>query len=74
VRSIRTECLDQMIFVGRASLERTLGKYVAHYDGERSHRGLGNEIPARPPARWEGPNQVAERLGGLFRYYHRAAA
>jgi putative transposase len=74
VRSIRTECLDQMIFVGRASLERTLGEYVAHYDGERSDQGLGNEIPARPPAQREGPIQATDRLGGLLKYYHRAAA
>lgn len=44
VRSIRTECLDQMIFVGRVSLERAIAEYVAHYHGERSHQGLGNEI------------------------------
>jgi putative transposase len=74
VRSIRTECLDQMIFVGRASLERTLGEYVAHYHGERSHQGLGNEIPVRPPAQREGPIRVADRLGGLLKYYYRAAA
>jgi transposase InsO family protein len=39
VRSIRTECLDQMIFVRRTSLEWALGEYVAHYHGERSHQG-----------------------------------
>ena len=74
VRSIRSECLDQMIFVGRASLERALSEYVAHYDGERSHLGLGNEIPARTPPQREGSIQVAERLGGLLKYYHRDAA
>jgi putative transposase len=74
VRSIRTECLDQMIFVGRASLERALGEYVAHYHGERSHQGLGNEIPGRPPVQRDRPIQVAERLGGLLKYYHRVAA
>jgi putative transposase len=30
MRSIRTECLDQMIFVGRQSLGRALSEYVAH--------------------------------------------
>jgi putative transposase len=74
VRSIRSECLDQMICVGRASLERALGEYVAHYRGERSHQGLGNEIPARLPQQRGGAIQVAERLGGLLKYYHRAAA
>lgn len=54
VRSIRAECLDQMIFVGRGSLERSVAEYVAHYHGERSHLGVGNEIPARTPPQREG--------------------
>jgi transposase InsO family protein len=74
VRSIRMECLDQMIFVGRASLERAIGEYVAHYQDERSHQGLGNEIPSGAPAQWEGAIQATERLGGLLKYYHRRAA
>lgn len=74
VRSIRSECLDKMIFVGRASLDRALGEYVAHYHQERSHQGLGNEIPSGAPARREGAVRVRERLGGLLKYYHRRAA
>ena len=74
VRSIRTECLDQMIFVGRASLERAIAEYAAHYHDERSHQGLGNEIPSRLPVHRDGAIQASERLGGLLKYYHRAAA
>jgi transposase InsO family protein len=74
VRSIRTECLDQMIFVGRASLERALGEYVAHYNGERSHQGLGNRIPSAAPVQRAGDVEVSGRLGGLLNYYHRRAA
>ncbi len=74
VRSIRSECLDRMIFVGRASLERAIDEYVAHYHGERSHQGLGNEIPSGAPAQGEGAVGVRERLGGLLKYYHRRAA
>ena len=74
VRSIRMECLDQMIFVGRTSLERAIAEYVAHYHGERSHQGLGNEIPSRLPVQRDGEIQASERLGGLLKYYHRAAA
>ena len=74
VRSIRSECLDRMIFVGRASLDRAIGEYVAHYHGERSHLGLENEIPSRPPVQRGGAIEVTKRLGGLLRYYHRRAA
>ena len=74
VRSIRSECLDQMIFVGRASLEKAIAEYVAHYYGERSHQGLGNEIPSGAPVQRVGSIGASERLGGLLKYYHRQAA
>jgi transposase InsO family protein len=74
VRSIRSECLDQMIFVGRASLERAIADYVAHYIDERSHQGLGNEIPSGVPVQLEGAIEASERLGGLLKYHHRRAA
>jgi hypothetical protein len=47
---------------------------VAHYHGERNHQGLGNELIA-PETRPLRGTQVRcrERLGGLLRYYHRAA-
>jgi transposase InsO family protein len=74
VRSIRLECLDQMIFVGRASLEKAIAEYVAYYHRERSHQGLGNEIPGGVPVQRDGVIQASERLGGLLKYYHRRAA
>jgi len=74
VRSIRSECLDQMIFVGRASLEKTIADYVVHYHDERSHQGLGNELVSRVPAQREGVIEASERLGGLLKYYYRRAA
>ena len=63
-----------MIFVGRASLEKAIAEYVAHYHTERSHQGLGNEIPGRGPVQRDGVIQASERLGGLLKYYHRRAA
>jgi putative transposase len=74
VRSIRSECLDQMILVGRASLEKAIAEYVAYYYDERSHQGLENEIVSRVPAQREGAIEASERLGGLLKYYHRRAA
>ena len=41
---IKSECLDQMILLGRESLVRVIVEYVAHYHGERSHQGIDNEI------------------------------
>jgi hypothetical protein len=33
VRSIKEECLDQMILVGQASLRRAVTEFVVHYHG-----------------------------------------
>ena len=74
VRSIKSECLDWMIFLGRESLDRAIAEYVAHYHDERSHQGIGNELISRAAAQREGVVDSRERLGGLLKYYHRRAA
>jgi hypothetical protein len=40
VRTIRAECLDWLLILGRRQFERVLRTYVAHYNRERPHRGL----------------------------------
>jgi transposase InsO family protein len=74
VRSIREECLDRLILFGERRLLRALDEFAAHYHGERNHQGLGNEL-ITPDAIAVGGTKVRcrDRLGGLLRYYHRAA-
>ena len=74
VRSIKSECLDQMIFLGRESLGRAISEYAAHYHEERSHQGIGNEMISGAAPQNEGIVETRERLGGLLKYYHRRAA
>jgi len=74
VRSIKSECLDQMIFLGRELLVRTIAEYAAHYHDERSHQGIGNEMISGALPQGEGSIEVRERLGGLLSYYYRRAA
>ena len=74
VRSIKSECLDRLIFLGRRSLDRAIAEYVEHYHEERSHQGIGNDIVSRAPPQCVGRVEVNERLGGLLNYYHRKAA
>ncbi len=74
VRSIKSECLDQMIFVGRENLGRTIVEYTAHYHDERSHQGIGNEIGSGAIPQGGGAIETRERLGGLLKYYYRRAA
>ncbi len=75
VRSVKEECLDRMILFGRNALERALREYRFHYLRERNHQGLGNALLESSPNDVCGPRvECRERLGGLLRYYHRAAA
>jgi len=75
VRSIKAECLAQVIPIGEAHLRRAVREYVAHYHSERNHQGIGNrliEVSANG-SRESGSIECRERLGGLLRYYRRAA-
>ena len=76
VRSVKDECLNQMILFGERSLRHALQEYLAHHRHERNHQGLDNVIPF-PDERTSGRAGVlrkSERLGGLLNFYHRAAA
>jgi transposase InsO family protein len=76
MRSIKEECLEQMIFFGESSLRHAIREYLVHYHGERNHQGLANRIlvPDGEVGRASGEIQSRERLGGLLRYYYRKAA
>jgi putative transposase len=77
VRTIRAECLDWLLIIGRRHLEQVLSTYVAHYNRERPHRGLSLLSPDPPnndPRPSNGKIERHDRLGGLIHEYHRAAA
>ena len=77
VRSVKEECLSNVILLGERSLRRALNEYVAHYHAERNHQGKRNVLlfPRDTDIRREPqPVQCRERLGGLLRYYHQEAA
>lgn len=74
-RSIKSECLDRMIFFGETSLRKAVTHFLEHYHRERNHLGLENQIidPEPEVGMIAGKIECHERLGGLLRYYHRAA-
>ena len=47
VRTVRDDCLDRLLIVGRRHLERVLRVYVPHYNEHRPHRALGLVPPER---------------------------
>jgi transposase InsO family protein len=73
VRSIKEECLNRMTLFGERSLLRCLREFTAHYHAERNHQGIGNELIDAGKLVVSGPVECQERLGGLLKYYRRAA-
>jgi len=79
VGTLRRECLDWTLVLGRRHLEPILTEYMAHYNGHRFHRSLALVAPASttdppvlPPI---APDRIQriDRLGGLVHEYHRVA-
>ncbi len=75
VRSVKDECLSKLILFGEPALRTALQAYTEHFHGERNHQGTGNLLlfPSEEIDR-TGPVRCRERLGGLLKFYHRAAA
>ena len=77
VRSIKTECLSKLILFGEASLRRAVTQFIAHYHLERPHQGKGNQLLLPSPisllSQHAGRIQCQEHLGGLLKFYQRAA-
>jgi transposase InsO family protein len=75
VRSAKSECVGQVIPIGERHLRRVVSEYVEHYHRERNHQGIGNRLIDRCDDDLGGTGSVEcrERLGGMLRYYARAA-
>jgi putative transposase len=75
-RSLKSESLDRIIPFGEQSVRRTVHSYIDHYHQERNHQGLDNKIikSGEEVGQADGEIECRERLGGMLRYYHRAAA
>lgn len=75
IRSIKSEYLGRIIPIGERHLRHAIDEYVEHYNGDRPHQGLGNELiePLERSPTTTGIVSRHERLGGLLRSYTRAA-
>src|SRR5215510_13746725 len=76
VGSIKEECLTKLILFGENSLRRVVSNFLEHYHQERNHQGKDNLLlfpVSVPEAGSRGEICCRERLGGLLKYYSRAA-
>jgi putative transposase len=77
VRSVREDCLDQLLVqllvVSRRHLEAVLIEYFRHCNEARPHRGLQLEQPVPRPSNSSGKVIRRNILGGIVHEYARAA-
>jgi len=78
METVRAECLDWTLVLGRRHLLRILRADVRHYNHERPHRGLALAVPEpqRQSSMLVSPRGVGRRdvLGGLIHEYRAVAA
>jgi transposase InsO family protein len=84
VESLRRECLDRLLILGRRQLERVVPVYARHYNRHRPHRSLDQRpaLAKPPPIGERAPSSEPlqldrlrrrDRLGGLLHEYELAA-
>jgi transposase InsO family protein len=85
VGSLRRECLDRLLILGRRQLETVVRVYAQHYNEHRPHRSLDQQPPfAKPPPMIKDRTPISrplpldrlrrrDRLGGLLHEYELAA-
>ncbi len=76
MRSMKSECLNNIVFFGENSLRRALTEFGQHYHNERNHQGLDNNVIDFHESvnSTEAHVQCRERLRGMLKYYHCDAA
>ncbi len=82
VGSVRRECLDRLLIIGRRHLERVFSAYTTHYNEHRPHRALGQRPPlSKLPSDEEATADLIDLdrlrrrglLGGIIHEYRLAA-
>ena len=75
IRTIRADCLDRILILGRRHLEHVLRVYRRHYNEHRPHRALHLLAPdGSDPEPRKAPDRLQRRdlLGGLIHEYEAA--
>ena len=76
VGSVRRECLDHVIVLGKHHLYRILKSYFSYYHRSRTHLSLGKDAPESRPVHPPSMGKVVAlpEVGGLHHRYERLAA
>jgi putative transposase len=76
IGSVRRECLDHVIILTAAGLQRLLTRYVEYYERSRTHLALDKDTPDSRPISTSAAGRIIAipQVGGLHHRYERIAA
>ncbi len=75
MRSVREECLDQLLIFNERHLYRVLDEYITYYNEARPHQGIEQQTPiVSNRATDRGDICCRDVLGGIIHDYYREAA
>jgi putative transposase len=69
VGTVRRECLDRLLILGRRQLEHVLRVYVKHYNSGRPHRALDLKPPSsisHPPLATAAPHRDSRCIDAIY--------
>jgi putative transposase len=78
LRSVRQECLDQLLILHEKQLQRVLNAYVTYFNRTRPHQGIQQQVPEPNKSSRSSPQAgdkviAVPRVGGLHHDYQRVA-
>ncbi|MDQ3764404.1 MAG: integrase core domain-containing protein [Actinomycetota bacterium] len=76
IGTVRRECTDRILILGRRHLTTVLMIYLRHYNTHRPHRALDQRPPDKPEHTHRPPPEQVRRtrlLGGLINEYQQVA-
>jgi len=74
VRTVREECLDQMLSIDAEHLQRVMIEFAQHYNASHPHQGIDQQMPIpRNIPKNTGFIQRRKILGGIINDYFRSS-
>ncbi len=64
----------QHAWINNEEAQLAINQYLKHYNAERNHQGIGNQLIGPEILSRDGDITSKKRLGGMLTYYYRQAA
>jgi putative transposase len=75
IRTVREECLDKLLIINQAHLQRIMREFITYHNTARPHQGICQQIPIpKSMPDTDGPLRCRHVLGGIIHDYYRDVA